>query len=68
MRMINKLADRLLSAVVPEITAGACCSLNGTKYTQECYCKGERVWFQHCQIGCTCKATCGACYNTGAQC
>lgn len=59
MRMITKIADRLLSTVVPEITAGACCSLNGTKYVNlKCVRNGVGAR-QNCTIDCTCHAICG---------
>jgi hypothetical protein len=68
MRSIARMADRLLGAVVPEVSAGACCSLDGTKYTNECYCRDGYVWDQTCTIGCTCKASCGACKKTSIEC
>jgi hypothetical protein len=63
MRIIANLADRLLSAVVPEITAGACCSDNGKTYYVKCdLCKEKGVGLEKkCVVNCYCHAICGPC-------
>jgi hypothetical protein len=68
MRSITRLADLLLGAMVPEVRAGACCGLDGTRYKAHCYCSGLYEWTRNCVVGCDCKATCTACYKTTTQC
>jgi hypothetical protein len=68
MKVITRMADRLLGAVAPKITAGACCSESGQKYTTECYCRSSYVYAKNCVIGCFCQSTCGSCYRTNIQC
>jgi hypothetical protein len=67
-RLINRMADRVLAAVVPEISAGACCSMSGESYGKLCECTGSRVVEQTCTYGCHCKVTCGPCRLTGIPC
>lgn len=59
MHIINRMADRLLSAVLPEITAGACCP----KDTQIsfCYCRHGHPWYRYCSYNCACQVICGGC-------
>ena len=62
MRAISKIADRLLSAVVPKITAGACCPKDTTR--QFCYYHpaGSGIpWYRYCSYNCACQLVCGAC-------
>jgi hypothetical protein len=66
MRFVTSLADRVISAVVPGITAGACCPPDN--YREECYCRGSVVWAKNCSTNCACKAVCGACYRTNIGC
>lgn len=68
-RLINRIADRLLTAVVPEISAGAkaCCSKYGTSIGVECSCNG-RVVEKTCTYNCTCGLVCGPCRLTGIPC
>jgi hypothetical protein len=68
-RLINRMADRLLTAVVPEISAGAgCCSRSGESFGRLCECTGSRVVEQTCTYGCHCAVTCGPCRLTGIPC
>jgi hypothetical protein len=58
-RIIGILADRLLGAVVPEITAGACCPQVGERYyNYKCVKKGVGAK-QLCTVTCGCGKTCG---------
>lgn len=66
MSMIATLADRLLSKVVPEIKAGACCPPDPG--TEECYCHNHTVYAKNCSYNCACKLFCGSCYNTFIGC
>jgi hypothetical protein len=60
MRIINRMADRLLAAVVPEIKAGACCPPDTTLHF--CYCRGFQVAVgRYCSYNCACQLSCGAC-------
>ncbi len=69
MRLINRMADRVLAAVVPEISAGACCSKNGTKKVEECSCPPNgRLSEKTCTYNCSCALVCGPCRLTGIPC
>jgi len=62
MQIINRMADRLLSAVVPSITAGACCPQDTT--LQFCYCVGNlgrAAAYRYCSYNCSCQLICGGC-------
>lgn len=63
MKVIGKLADRLLSAVVPEISAGACCTESGQVYYVNCNeCDGNGIGLEKkCVVNCYCQGVCGAC-------
>ena len=61
MQIITKMADRMLSMMVPEITAGACCGDAGhvSGYKYDCIKKGVQGR-STCVINCTCSGTsCG---------
>jgi hypothetical protein len=68
MKVLGKVADRLLSTVVPEIKASACCKGYGTSYTNVCRCSGGRIYTQKCTYNCNCKAVCGPCVETTTVC
>ncbi len=69
MRMITRMADRLLSTVVPEITAGACCPQHGQQVINPCYCSGGHVYEQTCYVDCGChRSNCTACREIGTRC
>lgn len=68
MRLINRMADRLLTAVVPAISAGACCSKYKQSFGRECSCNDGRLIEQTCTYGCHCAVTCGPCRVTGIVC
>jgi hypothetical protein len=61
MYAIRRVADRLLSAVVPEIEASACCANYGKSYTNVCGCTDGKIYSQTCTYNCSCKAVCGPC-------
>lgn len=62
MRIIGLLADKLLSGVVPKISAGACCTLAGKHFTESCGCLRNGVGLQKsCVVTCDCGSSCGAC-------
>jgi hypothetical protein len=63
MRVINRMADRLLDAVVPKITAKAGCGPE--TILEYCYCKGGWIYNKQCEVESNCKLRCGPCYNTG---
>jgi hypothetical protein len=59
MKVIERVADALLGAVVPTVSAGACCGDNGMKY-QNFRCYGNGIGeVQTCQVTCNCGASCG---------
>jgi hypothetical protein len=60
MKAINAMADRLLSAVVPRITAGACCPPDTTFQLCYCYYPGYGL-YRYCSYNCACQITCGGC-------
>jgi hypothetical protein len=67
MRMITKLADRMLSAVVPEITAGACCP--DTYVYVSCACKKNVQYQKLCHPNCTCtELLCSGCIYNESEC
>lgn len=60
MQVINRMADCLLSAVVPRITAGACCPKDTT--LKFCYCVGyQSAAYRYCSYNCSCQVICGGC-------
>lgn len=63
MRMVTKMADRLLSVVVPRVTASAGCP--GTT-RKTCYCGTNGYWYdKNCSYyGIVCYEVCGSCYKT----
>jgi hypothetical protein len=76
MQLLTKAADRLLSVVVPHVTAGACitCPPSWTT-TSGCNCvkqsdKNHAQYIKRCsRSGCECQTvTCGPCYNSGIGC
>ncbi len=69
MRMINALADRLLSAVAPKITAaGICCPDFGNSYEQNCGCSNGFQKQMFCVVRCNCSIFCQACVTTTIKC
>lgn len=57
MRVVSKIADRLLGAVVPRIKAGACCPQDPT-YHSCGYVGMVRV----CVFNCACQLLCSNCF------
>lgn len=69
MRMINKIADRLLSSVAPKITAaGICCPDFGNSYEQDCGCSNGFQKQMFCVVRCNCSIQCNACVQTTDKC
>lgn len=68
MRLINAVADRLLSAIVPGAEAGACVPEHGDKFWVYCGCRNRRVQHQQCTVTCNGGQTCGLCTQTGEPC
>jgi hypothetical protein len=64
MRVVTRMADRLLDAVVPQITAKAGCAPETV--TEYCYCKAGYIYNKECTVISNCTLRCGSCYNTGA--
>jgi hypothetical protein len=64
----------MLSAIVPEVTAGACCGDAGKVYMWvSCGCVGPvgaaRIEHKWCTFNCTCKGlVCGPCVATATSC
>lgn len=71
MRLIAPIADRLLSIVVPRITAGACCPADTHKVAcNGCARNSQHIWlqqFKSCSYTCACKLICGACTEYGCN-
>ncbi|HEY6315636.1 MAG TPA: hypothetical protein VIY52_33175 [Streptosporangiaceae bacterium] len=71
MQLLTKAADRLLSAVVPHVTAGACLQCPPS-WKVECGCSSKGyVKYKICaRTGCLCTGIeCGPCNNvTGISC
>jgi hypothetical protein len=62
MRMVGRLADKLLNAVVPQISAGACCTHYGEISYKDCSCVRKGVGKRRtCVVSCFCMLTCSAC-------
>jgi hypothetical protein len=72
MRLLAMVADRVLSTVVPHVTASAC--LKCPTITKYCECSSYKdhlvKWYQTCSYsGCDCTVLrCGACYHTSTLC
>lgn len=66
MRVVVAIADRMLSAVVPHASAGACCPPNGHEVI--CYCSGCHTYLKYCYYTCGCKYECGACNKANVCC
>jgi hypothetical protein len=63
MKFFGKAADKVLSYVVPGLTAGACCVGSGTSSTVSCNeCAGNGIGLaKKCTVTCFCQLSCGAC-------
>ena len=61
--MVNRIADRILRAVLPHEKAAAPCAY----YNQRCYCSGGLVYYKRCR-DCTGSFSCGACTIVGGSC
>lgn len=59
MRMIGKVADRMLTAFVPKARAGACCVEQGSCYFSSTGCVTGML--KRCCFDCNCRAVCGPC-------
>lgn len=57
--LLNKLGDRMLSAIVPKKEASAC-NCRGGYY--ECKCQGGVAWRRWCNENCNCVKSCGGWY------
>ncbi len=67
MRIIRTMADRMLSAVVPTVTAAAiCCQPDPQVY--ECYCHNGVLYLKTCTPRCNCTLSCGPCYVSDIGC
>jgi hypothetical protein len=65
MRLLNAAADRLVAAIVPRTTAGACeCRPEPWK---EC-CSPHLGISRTCQYDCRCNVVCGLCSETNPGC
>lgn len=68
MRLISRMADRMLRIVVPTISADAACCQQQF-WQQNCFCRninGISVQYvQNCHTECNCTPTCGACFSQG---
>lgn len=62
MRLVTRAADRLLSVIVPRVTASAGCPPNS--WTQTCGCYGGNLFQQKCYIDSRCKTICNHCHPT----
>jgi hypothetical protein len=66
MRLIAPLADRMLSRVVPRVTAAGCCSPDN--HLVYCFCSGGRKYEKACHYECDCSYVCGGCVNRNIAC
>ena len=60
--MVNRLADRILSAVLPKAEAAAPCSPWVTDF---CYCSGGRLYTRQCRDCTGAGGGCTSCRNAG---
>jgi len=65
-RAINRVADRMLGALVPKVTADAQCAIY--QWVQECYCRNNYVYDQSCETQYSCATVCGPCNRTNIEC
>jgi hypothetical protein len=64
MKMLGHLADKLLGAVVPQISASACCTGAGQTFTENCGCVRNGIGSRKtCVVTCFCTLSCGACQD-----
>ncbi len=66
MRVLARIADRMLSVVVPQASAGACCPPDGQEII--CYCSGCHTYLKYCHYNCACQYECGACNKANVCC
>lgn len=59
MKMLGKMADRMLTAFVPKAEAGACCAERGQCYVDFSYCR--TFYSRKCCFDCNCRPVCGPC-------
>jgi hypothetical protein len=60
--MVNRIADKILNAVLPQTRAAAPC---GPRYTKPCGCSGGLRRYKTCQDCTGASPGCGACYVAG---
>jgi hypothetical protein len=63
--MVNRIADRILRAVLPHEKAAAPC---GAYYNQRCYCSGGLVYYRRCRDCTGAGGGCGSCTIVGGSC
>ncbi len=63
--MVNRLADRILSAVLPQEKAAAPC---GAYYNVRCYCSRPFIYYKRCRDCTGAGSGCGACTIIGGSC
>jgi len=62
MQIVNRMADRMLNALAPKITAEARLSCTPYQYYLECGCtSGNLQKVKLCSVSSSCTQTCGKC-------
>lgn len=56
-KIVQAVADRLVSLVVPQLRASACCNYPGW---YEYKCTGGIRWRRHCRYNCACVKSCSS--------
>lgn len=67
MHTIGPLADRLLKAVVPQLSAEAFGCCEEFMFTENCMCVNGKLFQKCCQSNC-CRTTCSGCAYMGQSC
>jgi len=66
LRFVSNLADRLLGAVAPRVTAGAC--VPPDQWKQSCGCVSHIIRYKNCHYSCNGTPVCGSCFNSDISC
>lgn len=66
--LLERAADRVVSAVVPKAKAGACACGPGDSQWLSCGCSGGRLYHRWVTYNCYCTPSYGPCQRTAAIC
>ncbi len=68
MRLVTRIADRLVEAVAPRAAAAAAC-IAPEQVTVKCGCKSDLVTVKICTTGCSGQiVSCGTCHKSSIVC